>query len=103
MKITSVYDDGIVYDTESKTINGSKIANRWISDGEDLFKDSHWNYKMLSNPRKGVSPYTLYETENGKFYCSNGAKWSGLLPWEWNGKMHHYYYDEYGHIKNRKE
>lgn len=81
MKIHSIYDSSIVYDTEAKTINDSKIKACWLSDGERKYEDTDSNWNALSNYSIGVTPYRIYETEDGNFYNMNGARWDMLLRW----------------------
>lgn len=104
MLITSRYDESIVYDTENETICGSKIKSRWLSDGENLYVDTDSNYNKLSWSRNGygVTPYKLYETDDGRFYDTNGARWDGLYSWNWGEEPPMYYYDKWGDIKTRE-
>lgn len=86
MKIVSVYDNSIVYDTEKETINESKIKSFWLSDGYKKYEDTIANEKMLTRRIRGnvwEMPYHIYETEDGNFYTINGARWDGLMKWTW--------------------
>lgn len=86
MKITSVYDDSIVYDTEKETINGSRIKSFWLSDGYKKYEYTIANEKMLTRRIHGnvwETPYDIYETEDGNFYTINGGRWDGLMKWTW--------------------
>lgn len=88
MKIKSVYDSTIVYDTDAETINGSIIKAEWLSDGETLYEDTDSNRKSLSYRICGrdITPYHIIETEDGNFYDINGGRWDMLMRWTWPRK-----------------
>lgn len=88
MKIRSVYDSTIVYDTDAETINGSIIKTEWLSDGETLYEDTDSNLKSLSYHICGrdIIPYRIIETEDGNFYDMNGGRWDLLMRWTYPKK-----------------
>ena len=84
MIIKSIYDKSVEYDTELKTINGSKIANHYYTDDIKLYEYNDTNHDKLSK-RGGYN--IVIKTEDDNLYGINGARWDGLYKYKINVRM----------------